>query len=342
MANGRQGRTLRVAVIGAGAFAPHHLEAWRRIDGVELIAICDPDAEAAQAAALRFSIAKRFRSARSLLEAALPHLVDIVTPPESHRELIRAAAANGVHALCETPLCGGYEAAREAVAAAAEAGTMLAVHESVRFEPWHRAARALIDDGALGDIRHACFRYRPGRAVRESAQAGGDPVSFDGEAVHFVDLFRYLLGEVRGVFARTKRFDDDAGDGAAEACAIMFDFAGGAGALYDADPLIDHGAADLGLTRGEMLIEGTGATLRLDGDGGLHLRPIGETGETPVGFEWRNEGVSGDSIRTLQEHVAAHLLRRSPLETRAADYLDVLRIEEAIRRSAESGRYETL
>ncbi|MBL8223309.1 MAG: Gfo/Idh/MocA family oxidoreductase, partial [Bryobacterales bacterium] len=44
---------LRGAVIGCGFFAQFHLEAWRRIDGVEIVAACDPNIERARAAAAR-------------------------------------------------------------------------------------------------------------------------------------------------------------------------------------------------------------------------------------------------------------------------------------------------
>lgn len=97
----------RLCVVGAGYFAQFHLEAWRRLEAegsVVVPGVCDRDAAKADAAAARFRAARPFTEASVMLDAVRPSLVDLATPPETRRELIRAAAARGIDAITQKPL----------------------------------------------------------------------------------------------------------------------------------------------------------------------------------------------------------------------------------------------
>jgi predicted dehydrogenase len=150
-----------------------------------------------------------------------------------------------------------------------------------------------------------------------------------------IDTFRFLLGEVSGVFARLRRLNpkirgEDAG-------LVLFDFTSGATGLFDGNRLVDFVADNPRLTMGEMLLEGSAATLRLDGFGRLWLKPHRQA-EREHRYPWQNAGFGGDSVRALQHHVVAHLLDGAPLENSGEAYLRNLEIEEAIYRSADSGQ----
>jgi predicted dehydrogenase len=141
------------------------------------------------------------------------------------------------------------------------------------------------------------------------------------------------------VFARLRRLNpqiqgEDAG-------LVLFDFTSGAAGLFDGNRLVDFVADDPRLTMGEMLFEGAAATLRLDGFGRLWLKPHKQV-EREHPYERHNVGYGGDSVRALQRHVIAHFRDGTPLENTGEAYLRNLEIEEAIYRSAESGRWEAL
>jgi predicted dehydrogenase len=218
------------------------------------------------------------------------------------------------------------------------------VHENFRFQPWHREAKRLIDAGALGTVFQASFRLRPGDGQGPRAYLDRQPYFQTMErflvhetAIHFVDVFRFLLGEASGVFARLRRLNpairgEDSG-------VILFDFAGGARALFDGNRLADHAARDRRLTMGEMWIEGERGTLRLDGDGRLFARRHGENDEAPAPFAWDRVGFAGDYVGALQRHVVRHLRDGAPLENAAGDYLANLRLEAAIYESDRLGRW---
>lgn len=123
-------RKLHGAGIGAGYFSQFHYEAWGRIPQVEMTAVCDIDASRAAAAGERFGIPRQYAEIREMLDAERPDFLDVITPPESHLEICRAAAERGVHVICQKPLAPTFAEAREIVALCEAAGIRLMVHEN--------------------------------------------------------------------------------------------------------------------------------------------------------------------------------------------------------------------
>lgn len=340
--NGRAPRRappLRVACLGAGYFARFHHEAWGRIDEVQVVGVADLDPVRATASGL-----PAFTDLETLLERTRPDLLDIATPPPTHLDAIERALAAGVGTIvCQKPFCGSLEAARRAVARADEAGARLVVHENIRFQPWYRRMRAVIDTGELGDVQQMTFRLRTGDGQGPDAYLDRQPyfqtmprLLVHETAVHWIDTFRYLLGPIEAVYADLRHLNpavvgEDAGH-------VLFDVAGGVRALFDGNRHLDHAAENHRLTLGEALLEGTRGTLNLSGDGALERRAFGslETERLLEPQAW--PGFAGDCVHALQRHVVDAMLHDGPVENAAADYLRVLEIEEAIYRSAERRR----
>ena len=338
---------VRVATIGAGYFSQFHHDGWTREPRAQLVAVCDEDRKKAEAFASTYAIPSVYDDAQQMLEAERPDLVDIIVPPAGHKALIELTAAAGIATICQKAFCRSLDEAREAVAIARDAGILLVVHENFRFAPWYREVRRLIDDGSLGTIYQATFLMRPGDGRGENAYLDRQPYFQTMErflvhetAIHFIDTFRSLFGEPQTVYADLRRLN--AALAGEDAGLILFEHEGGVRALFDGNRLADHVAENRRLTMGELLVECEAGTLRLDGDGALHMRRFGTNEETPHPYEWSRQGFSGDAVHALQSHVVAHLLDGAPLENAAADYLRNLEIEEAVYRSSETGRKLTL
>jgi predicted dehydrogenase len=338
--------TIKVAVVGTGYFSQYHFDGWSRLPEVQLVAVCSLDPAGLVDAAARYLIPRQFADVGAMLDAAEPHLLDIVTPPAAHLAVMKEAARRGVDVICQKPLGGDLATAQAMVRIAEEAGITLIAHENFRFQPWYREARRLIDQGALGEVHNIGFRLRPGDGQGARAYLERQPYFQEmprflihETAIHMIDTFRFLLGEMSGVFARLRRLNphikgEDAG-------LVLFEFTSGAAGVFDGNRLVDFVADDRRLTMGEMLLEGAGGTLRLDGFGGLWLKPH-RGAEREHAYEWQNQGYGGDSVRALQRHVVAHLQGGAPLENTGRVYLRNLEIEEAIYRSATSGRWQVL
>jgi len=142
------------------------------------------------------------------------------TPNHVHREQVLAAAAVGIHVLCEKPLATTLEDAAEMVRACRDAGVTLGTGFHLRHNLVHRRARDLIREGRIGDIRFASVRYAhrtaphpptaatPRRDIPPVAPWRRDPSISGGGAFvstgsHAIDLLRFLTGaEVVDVHAR--------------------------------------------------------------------------------------------------------------------------------------------
>lgn len=340
-------KRVRVAAIGAGYFSRFHIDAWSRMPGAELVAVCDRDGAKAEAAARAAGLAEGHTDVAAMLDKTAPDLVDIVTPSATHFDLIREIAGRRIGAICQKAFCRDLAEAERAAQIAEDAGIDLVVHENFRFQPWYRETARLIGSGALGDVHQIGFRLRPGDGQGPRAYLDRQPYFQSMErflvhetAIHWIDTFRYLMGEVVAVTARLARLNPAiAGE---DAGFILFDFASGARGLFDGNRLVDHAAADRRRTMGEMLVEGSAGVLRLDGDGALRLRRHGQNAEEPVAFEWQDRGFGGDCVYHLQRHVIDHLRLGTPLVNRARDYLANIRIEQAIYESHRSGRHVAL
>jgi predicted dehydrogenase len=333
---------LRVAVAGAGYFARYHYEAWTRIEEADLVALAEPDGARARTMARDFAVPQTFESLEALLAEVEIDLLDIATPPETHHDLVAQAAARGLAVVCQKPLAPTLAEARDIVALAEAAAIPLVVHENFRFQPWYRHAKALLEAGQLGRPHAIAFRLRPGDGQGPEAYLDRQPYFrqmprflIHETGIHFVDVFRFLLGEVTAVTARLRRLNP--GIAGEDAGYVVFEFESGAGGIFDGNRLNDHSAENCRLTMGEMWLEGSQGVLRLDGDGRLWLKPHGEA-ERAEPYPWHDRGFAGDSVYALIRHVADHLSHGAPLENAARDYLRNIEIEDAIYRAHETGQ----
>jgi predicted dehydrogenase len=334
---------VRVAGAGAGYFSQFHLQGWLAIPEAEYAALCDPDEAKARALAQRFGIPRVFGSAAEMLDAVRPDLFDIATPPATHAALVGEAAARRIATICQKAVAPTYAESAAIVQAAERAGIMLAIHENFRFMPHFREARRLIEAGTLGALYSVAFRLRPGDGQGPRAYLDRQPyfqqmprLLVYETAVHFIDTFRYLMGEVDAVYARLRRINpviagEDAGY-------IVFEFEGGATGLFDGNRLNDHVAQSTRRTMGEMWLEGSGGVLRLDGDARLWWKPHGGEEREHVYDRGREDTFGGGACEHLQRHVVRHLLAGAPLENSGRDYLANLKVQEAVYRSAAEGR----
>lgn len=329
--------TLAVAIVGCGFFSGEHQAAWARIPRARVVALVDADIAKAQAAAAAFPGAQVFEDVEVVFAAATPDVVDIVTPPATHRDLVTAAARRGIAAICQKPLAPTLAEATALVEEVERAGVTLIVHENFRFMPWFEEAKAVLEQGLLGTPLGVFFRLRPGDGQGPQAYLGRQPYFQKMErflvhetAIHLIDVFRFLLGEVTAVFARLKRFNPAiAGE---DAGVIAFDFESGATGLFDGNRLVDHPSDDARMTMGIMFLEGTGGTLRLDGYGRLFLKPHGAP-EREHAYAWTKGGYGGDCVLRQIQHIVAHLVDGAPVFNTGRAYLRNFEIEEAVYRS---------
>lgn len=142
---------LRVAVLGAGAWAEHaHIPGWLRDPRCELVAICDVDRERAESFASHFSVAEATNDWQALMARSDIDVIDVVTPSATHLELALAALESGKHVLCEKPVAYDFRQTRQAAALARSKNLKTKLGFTFRYSPGVQYAKSLIDQGFVG------------------------------------------------------------------------------------------------------------------------------------------------------------------------------------------------
>lgn len=188
--------TISIGAIGCGGIANGHLPAYRDVEGIETVAVCDINEQSARERAEEFDVPAVYTDWRELLEDERVDAVSVLLPHHLHRDVTVAAARSGKHVLCEKPMATSLGEADDMIAAADEAGVVLMIGQILRFRPANIRARELIRDGAIGEVRNV-LRRRLSKSegfrsewARKPDEAGGWVLY--GFGAHEVDMILWL------------------------------------------------------------------------------------------------------------------------------------------------------
>ena len=144
-------RRIRVAVLGAGAWARHaHLPGFRRDPRCEVVAIADVQRSLAESAAAEFGVPVTAADADEVIHREDIDMVDVCTPSSTHFELAWAALEAGKHVLCEKPVAFDYRDTLRAHALARGKGLKTKLGFTFRYSPAMRYMKELIAQGFVG------------------------------------------------------------------------------------------------------------------------------------------------------------------------------------------------
>ena len=204
-----QGRKIRFAVVGCGRISEKHFEAIRRhADTAELVAVCDCDPGALNAAAASTGVAA-YPSLAGLLEGSDADVVVLATPSGLHADQGIQVAQAGRHVVTEKPMATRWKDGKRLVQACDQAGVRLFVVKQNRLNATIQLLKRAVDRHRFGRIYMVnvnVFWNRP-QSYYDGARWRGT-WEFDGgalmnQASHYVDLLDWLIGTVESVQAFT-------------------------------------------------------------------------------------------------------------------------------------------
>lgn len=141
---------IKVAIIGCGKIADAHAELIQRIDGAEIVAVCDKEKLMAKQLYERYDIKNYYEDVDQMLEAAKPDVVHITTPPQSHFGLGKLCLEAGCNVYMEKPFTVNAEEANKLICFAIEKKLKITVGHDYQFTHAKRRMRELIINGYLG------------------------------------------------------------------------------------------------------------------------------------------------------------------------------------------------
>ena len=146
-------KKLRAGLVGLGMMGRHHARVLGSLDGVELVAVCDPMGDAHNVAGGR----PVFTKVSELIAAGIDYAM-VAAPTAFHEELALELAEAGIHALIEKPLAVDTPAAKRIQEAFAAKGLVGAVGHIERYNPALQQLRARLDNGELGAVYQIATR----------------------------------------------------------------------------------------------------------------------------------------------------------------------------------------
>jgi len=335
-------KKLRGVAVGTGYFSQFQYEAWERIENVEIVAVSSRRIEKAQVICDKYGIQKAYGNFEEMLKAEKPDFVDIITPPETHSQFCKIAIEQGVDIICQKPLAPTYEESLAIANAVQKSNVRMMVHENFRFQPWHREIKKLLDKKIIGEKLHTInLRMRMGDGWQEDAYMNRQPYFREMEqlliyetGVHFIDVFRYLIGDITQVYSKLKTLNSNIkGEDFAW---VQLEFANGTLGFIDANRFNEDTSDDPRLTFGEVLIEGNKGSIRLYHDGTIATQLLGEK-EVKHEYAYEKINFAGDCVYYTQEHFIDCLRSGAPFETDVTTYLNNIKIQDKIYESNNQG-----
>ena len=242
------------AIVGCGSIGNAHMEGYNLIDDIEVIAVCDPSLPARKTYMDEYGIEGEFESVAEMMAQAKPDIVSVCTWHLLHPAPTIAAAQGGAKAvICEKPMAIGMGAADSMVDGCTENGTKLVISHQRRFTPGWEKARALVEEGAIGEPLFVTNKVAEG---------------LTNWGTHSIDGSRFVLGDpvaewvMGAVERRTDRFERDTL--VEDACMGLVHFAGGLQLFIQSDLMREGataGSFDIRGSEGFLCVSETKVTL---------------------------------------------------------------------------------
>lgn len=351
-------KKLRIGMVGAGNIANTHLHSYQTLDNVEIVAICDINADRLKETADLFNIEKRYASESEMLANEQLDAADVCVWNCNHAKCSIEALDAGLHVLCEKPMAYSVKEAEEMLEASKRNNKLLMIGFVLRFDTESKIAKDFIDNGYMGDIYYSKATYlrrhgSPGGWFANKELSGGGPVIDLG--VHVIDLTRYLMGNPKpiSVFASTsdrlkdrKYLKTDVGwkprDAKPDDSFTVEDFAVAMIKYEDGKTTLLETSYSLnGESSGKKELFGTEGGMKLDSDG-LKIYTVMNDFLADVTPHTENYKQKKQLFDAEMEHFVDCVLNGTPCKAPAEDGVTIMKILEAIYESARTGHEVTL
>ena len=301
---------IRVGIVGLGmAVTPHAKSLLDLKDRAQVAYAYSPSAERRKKFAERFPFPQCDRL-ETILEERSINAVLVLTPPNTHLELVERCAIAGKHVLLEKPLEISTAKAERLVQACKE--IKLGVVLQHRFRPAAEELRERLKDlgrivsasAAIPNWRPQSYYDQPGRGTR-SRDGGGVLLT---QAIHTLDLFLSFSGEpveVKSLSTTTPVHRMETEDLAAAAVRFSNGAIGTVHATTTAYPGFPERIELIG-TQGTALLEGTSLKMQFSDGKAFEMKTEaggGGTGADPMAFphDW-HRGVLADFLDSIEQN----------------------------------------
>jgi len=170
-----------------------HAGSYKIMKKAKLVAFCDIDEAKLEKYGTKYSVKSRYQDYNEMFENEELDFVSICTLADSHLEIVKSAAKNGVRGIfLEKPISDSLKSASEIVDVCKKNKIILQIDHQRRFDPFFHYVKKFLDKGKIGNIQLVMIFYGAG---------------ISNTGTHVFDLLRFLFGEakfVKGKFSANK------------------------------------------------------------------------------------------------------------------------------------------
>lgn len=212
---------LAIGIVGAGKIVEQaHLPAYEKA-GYDVRGIMDLDQTRAEQLADEYNLVA-YEDIEAMLTDNSVDVIDIAVPPNHQCDIVERVVDAGRHVLCQKPLSSDFDEAREIVQMVEDANIVGAVNQQLRWEKSVNTTRHLIDQGQLGKVLRARFDFGILSDWSDYDWLMGSPrLDVLYFSIHYLDAFRYLLGEPERIFATLARTPGRAESGETRSTTVL-------------------------------------------------------------------------------------------------------------------------
>lgn len=191
-------KTFGVALLGAGRIGTEHARNLAGIPQARVVAVADPNLIAAEAAKVLARGERVYADPKDAIADADVQVVIICTPTPTHAPLTELAARAGKAVFCEKPIALELPETLRVMALVDETGIPFQIGFQRRYDVAFAEAKRRIEAGALGQLEQFRAVGRdPAPPPLEYLKISGG--IFCDQAIHDIDIARFLVGEVAEV-----------------------------------------------------------------------------------------------------------------------------------------------
>lgn len=299
---------MRIAIVGAGRRGRVHGRAAAAYPGAQVVAVCDPDAPRAAELAAALG-ARPYPDHRSALETERPDVVYLTSPPPVHTLQAQEALAAGCALMIEKPVALVMSEVDEIARAAQRANKLVVVCQQHRYSAAAQRARELLRGRKVGLFHSYLYRQKPDIRGNWRRDWGGGHIVEN--QIHPIDLARYVIGEVRTVYAQYADHvlagTEDWDNWDSYSVTLRFDggTVGSVATTYAAFPRVPQSSAMDIVADGVVLRYGWGRLEVFHADGAVESVAVEEEPTITIGREFLRAVETGDRSGLRQDYADA-------------------------------------
>lgn len=290
-----------VCIVGYGAIGPVHADALENVKEAHFYAICDIDEARRKLCREKYDVIE-YDDFDQMLQDENIHSVHICTPHYLHFEMIKKALAAGKDVVTEKPVTmtrQEYEALLQL-----EGAERVCVVLQNRLNPCIQKLKNMVESEELGKVRavKGILTWNRNQAYYESGAWRGKWATEGGcllinQAIHTLDFFRYVIGEIANVKANMTNYSLEGVIEAEDTLSAYLEFKSGVKGIFFAT----NAYADNSAPYFEVAFE-KGTVRYIDKQLWMNGKILAEDAAPVIGKDYWGSGHSGLMKRYYDEH----------------------------------------